>query len=75
MDWTQLISLGGYLTAVCGFFYYLSEKTVKEWRDEHKSQMSEWRDEHKSQTEKNESHWREMFRYMSDRLDRSVEKK
>jgi hypothetical protein len=64
MDWTQLISLGGYLTAVCGFFYYLSEKTVKEWRDEHKSQ-----------TEKNESHWREMFRYMSDRLDRSVEKK
>ena len=30
MDWTTLISLGGYLTAVCGFFYYLSEKTVKE---------------------------------------------
>jgi hypothetical protein len=64
MDWTQLISLGGYLTAVSGFFYYLSEKTVKEWRDEHKSQM-----------EKNESHWREMFMHMSDRLDRSVEKK
>ena len=71
MDWTTLISLGGYLTAVCGFFYYLSEKTVKEWRDEHKSQMEKM----DKTIERNDNHWREMFRYMNDRLDRSVEKK
>lgn len=71
MDWTTLISLGGYLTAVCGFFYYLSEKTVKEWRDEHKSQM----DKMDKTIERNDNHWREMFMHMSDRLDRSVEKK
>lgn len=71
MDWTQLISLGGYLTAVCGFFYYLSEKTVKEWRDKHKSQM----DKMDKTIERNNNHWREMFMHMSDRLDRSVEKK
>ena len=56
------------------------EKTIKEWRDEHKSQMNEWRDEHKSQMnewrgehskqiEKNESHWREMFTHFNTRLD------
>jgi hypothetical protein len=45
------------------------EKTIKEWRDEHKSQMNEWRGEHSKQIEKNESHWREMFTHFNTRLD------
>jgi hypothetical protein len=51
MDWTQLISLAGYTTAICYFFYKLNEKSI----------------------EKNEAHWREMFMYMSGRIDRSKE--
>lgn len=53
MDWTQLISLAGYTTAVCYFFYRLNEKSI----------------------ERNESHWREMFMHMSDRLDKIMDKK
>ena len=51
------------------------EKTIKEWRDEHKSQMNEWRGEHSKQIEKNESHWREMFTHFNTRLDKIVEPK
>lgn len=29
MDWTQLISLAGYTTAVCYFFYRLNEKSIE----------------------------------------------
>lgn len=60
MDWTQLISLAGYTTAVCYFFYRLNEKSIEKLE---------------KSIEKNETHWREMFMHMSDRLDRSVEKK
>ena len=34
------------------------EKTIKEWRDEHKTQIQE-----------NEKHWREMFTHFNTRLD------
>ena len=34
------------------------EKTIKEWRDEHKAQIQE-----------NEKHWREMFTHFNTRLD------
>jgi hypothetical protein len=47
MDWTQLMTLAGYTTGVCYFFYRLNEKSI----------------------EKNEAHWREMFMYMSGRID------
>jgi hypothetical protein len=39
MDWIQVITLGSYLTAICFFFYYLNEKTIKEWRAEHEKQI------------------------------------
>lgn len=71
MDWTQLLSLAAYTTGVCYFFYTLNEKTIREWRKEHKDQIQTV----EKAMEKNESHWREMFMHMSDRLDRSVEKK
>ncbi len=58
MDWTQVISLGSYLTAICLFFYYLNEKMIKEWRIEHNTRM-----------EANEKHWREMFMHFNSRLD------
>ena len=68
MEWTQTITLGltliAYMTGMCIFFYRLNEKSIQEWREEHKTQM-----------DKNETHWREMFRYMTDRLDKIVEKK
>jgi hypothetical protein len=58
MDLTQLFSLAGYTTLLCFFFYRLNEKTVREWREEHTQQLRE-----------NEVHWREMFKYMSERID------
>jgi hypothetical protein len=73
MDLTQLLSLAGYTTVICFFFYKLNEKTINEWRTEHKQQMSEWKDEHKKQMDKNEAHWREMFKYMNSRIDSSKE--
>jgi hypothetical protein len=44
---TTLLSLGGYTTVVCFFFYKLNEKTIREWREEHSKQMLEWREEHR----------------------------
>jgi hypothetical protein len=82
MGLTQLISLAGYTTVICFFFYKLNEKTINEWRAEHKQQMnkidstiSEWRMEHKQQLEKNEAHWREMFKYMNGRIDSSKKRR
>lgn len=73
MEWTQTIALGGtliaYMTGMCIFLYRLNEKSIVEWRDEHKSQMNEWRNEHSKQIEKNESHWREMFTHFNNRID------
>jgi hypothetical protein len=87
MDWTQTIALGGtliaYMTGMCVFFHRLSErgidkveKTIVEWRSEHKDQMqkSDSRFEKAmgmidARLEKNEAHWREMFIYMNDRID------
>ena len=65
MDWTQLISLAGYTTAVCYFFYRLNEKSI----DRQNDLIKEWRDEHKSQIQENEKHWREMFTHFNNRLD------
>lgn len=47
------------------------ENTIKEWRDEHKSQL----DKMEKQIENNESHWREMFIHFNSRLDRMTEAK
>jgi hypothetical protein len=62
MDWTQTIALGGtliaYMTGMCIFLYRLNEKSITEWRNEHKAQI-----------EKNEAHWREMFTHFNTRLD------
>ena len=60
MNWEQLFSLAGYTTLVCYFFYRLNEKTIKEWRDEHSRRLEE-----------NEKHWRDMFKYMNGRIDKS----
>ena len=65
MDWTQTITLGTYLTAICAFFYYLNEKTIREWREEHTRQIEKTRED----MNKNESHWREMFTYMNNKID------
>ena len=51
---TTLLSLGGYTTVVCFFFYKLNEKTIRKWREEHSKQMKEWREECKE--------WREEHR-------------
>jgi hypothetical protein len=90
MEWTQTIALGtaiiAYMTGISIFLYRLNERStdraenrftnvIKEWRDEHKNQMQEWREEHKSQLEKNEAHWREMFKYMNSRIDISKNQK
>lgn len=71
MEWAQVIGLGVYLTGVCVFFYRLNEKTIKEWRDEHKAQMEKM----DKTIEKSETHWREMFLYMNGKLDKLAEKK
>jgi transposase-like protein len=81
MDWTQTIALGGtliaYMTGMCVFFHRLSErgidkveKTIVEWRSEHKDQMQKI----DARLEKNEAHWREMFMYMNERFDKVKEK-
>ena len=86
MDWTQTIALGGTLigsmVGMVVFLYKINDKSIHEWRSEHKDQMqkSDSRFEKAmsiidARLEKNEAHWREMFMYMNDRLDRSVEKK
>lgn len=54
MDWTQLISLAGYTTAVCYFFYRFNEKSIEKLE---------------KSMEKNEAHWREMFTHFNTRLD------
>ena len=60
MEWTQLISLAGYTTAVCYFFYRLNEKSI---------------DKLEKSIENNESHWREMFMHMNARIDSIKENK
>jgi hypothetical protein len=68
MDWTQTITLGtaiiAYMTGISIFLYRLNEKTINEWREEHKQQMN-----------RNEDHWRDMFKYMNDRIDSSKKPK
>lgn len=58
MDWIQVITLGSYLTVICGFLYYFNERNIKEWRAEHSKQI-----------ENSEKHWREMFMHFNNRLD------
>lgn len=71
MDWTQTIALGGtlitYITFMCLFFYRETQQTIREWKEEHQQQIKKTED----RIEKNEAHWREMFVYMSKRLDSS----
>lgn len=62
MDWIQIATVCGYTTGVCFFFYRLNDKTIREWREEHTNQIN-----------KNEAHWREMFIFMSGRIDSSKE--
>lgn len=58
MDWTQTITLGGtliaYMTGMCIFFYHLNEKSI----DKIDKRISD-----------SESHWREMFMYMNNKID------
>ena len=62
MEWIQTITLGvtliAYMTGVCVFFYHLNEKNINKTED---------------RLERNETHWREMFMYMSGRIDGSKE--
>jgi hypothetical protein len=69
MDWTQTVTLGTYLTAICAFFYYLNEKTIKEWREEHARQIAESNDRSDKRMDKSDQHWREMFTYMNNKID------
>ena len=62
MEWIQTITLGvtliAYMTGVCVYFYQLNEKNINKTED---------------RLERNETHWREMFMYMSGRIDGSKE--
>ena len=62
MEWIQTITLGvtliAYMTGVCVFFYHLNEKNINKTED---------------RLERNETHGREMFMYMSGRIDGSKE--
>ena len=69
MDWTQLISLAGYTTATCYFFYRLNEKSI----DKIETGMDRIEQRFEERRDKNETHWREMFMYMSGRIDGSKE--
>ncbi len=91
MDWTQTIALGGtliaYMTGMCVFFHRLNERSIDKIDERNEKSINEWRSEHKDQMqksdsrfekamsmidsrlEKNEAHWREMFIYMNDRID------
>ena len=68
MEWTQVIAICAYLTTVCAFFYYINEKTIKEWRLEHEKQIQksekmikEWRLEHQSQMQRMDEKWERLF--------------
>ena len=74
MDITQLLSLAVYTTVVCFFFNKLNEKTIKEWREEHKLQIDSMDSKFTQAMQENDKHWREMFMYMNGRLD-SADKK
>lgn len=50
-----------------------AEKTIKEWRDEHKQQLEKTESRFMQTVKANEAHWREMFMYMSKRIDESKE--
>ena len=50
----SFLTIAVYTTAVCYFFYNLNEKSIEKLD----KRMSE-----------NEAHWREMFMYMSNRID------
>ena len=50
---TAFLTLGLYTTIVCYFFYRLNEKSI---------------DKLEERMDKNETHWREMFMYMNDRI-------
>ena len=69
MDWAQLITLAGYTTATCYFFYRLNEKSI----DKIENGIDKLETRFEERMDKNETHWREMFMYMSGRFDRSKE--
>ena len=70
MDWTQLISLAGYTTAVCYFFYRLNEKSIEKLE----KSIEKMDEKYEKQMINNETHWREMFMHMSKRIDKITEK-
>jgi hypothetical protein len=61
----SFLTLALYTTIVCKYFYNLNEKSIGET----KAIIKEWREEHTQQLKENEAHWREMFTYMSGRID------
>lgn len=69
MDWTQLISLAGYTTAVCYFFYRLNEKSIEKLE----KSIEKMDERSEKQIRENENHWRELFIHMSGRIDKMTE--
>jgi hypothetical protein len=63
MDITPILTLATYTTVVCFFFYRLNEKTIREWREEHSKQMAE-----------SANNWRDLFKYMNDKIDNKKDK-
>lgn len=71
MDWTQLISLAGYTTGACYFFYRLNEKSIEKSEKRHEESIQKL----ENRFEKNEEHWRDMFKHFNARLDKITDKK
>ena len=74
MDITPILTLATYTTVVCFFFYRLNEKTIREWREEHSKQITEWREEHSKQMAESANNWRDLFKYMNDKIDNKKDK-
>ena len=54
----SFLTIAVYTTAVCYFFYNLNEKSITDLGNRMDKRMAE-----------SDQHWREMFMYMSNRID------
>ena len=77
---TALVTLGGYTTIVCYFFYTLNEKRISRSDDKmekHITRLEDKMEKHitrledkmEKKMEESDKHWRELFMYINKKVD------
>ena len=75
VDWAQTFAIIGSMIAVWYAFYQITDKRIDRMETHHREDMKLIHEDMKlihedtkQRMDKNETHWREMFMYMNDRI-------